>query len=172
MPMPPRTELLTRRLVLVPQTLAATRALVEGTDPGLVLAEGYPHADTLDGLRLAAAGGGEDGGWFITVREPDAANGSQQIGSVIGDCGTKGWVDEAGQVEIGYGLAAPWRGRGFGTEAVEALVGWLLLQPDVRRVVAEVELGNSASRRLLERLGFAVREIRGAACWFELSRDS
>ena len=128
------------------------RALVEGREPGLPLAEGYPHADTLDSMRLAAAHATEDaalGGWFI-VRVAD--------GPVIGDLGTKGVIDERGRVEIGYGLSASFRRQGYGGEAVAALVSWLGAQPGVRAVTAEVEVGNAASRRLLERLGFVVED--------------
>ena len=149
----------------MPQTLPAVHALVDGTDPGLPLAEGYPHADTLDGLRLAAAHASDDnalGGWFI-VRAED--------GAVIGDCGTKGVVDERGRIEIGYGLSASVRGLGYGGEAVAALVSWLLEQPEVRAVTAEVEVGNVASRRLLERLGFALEGTSGSSWWFALPAD-
>ena len=59
-------------------------------------------------------------------------------GAVIGDCGLHGGpygpVDDAGRVEIGYGLAAPSRGQGYGSEVVAAITGWLLAQPEVRRV--------------------------------------
>jgi RimJ/RimL family protein N-acetyltransferase len=143
-----RPTLRTPRLVLVPQTLAAARALLAGEDPGLPLGEGYPHADTLDGLRmLVEHGGPDDGGWFVTLADD---------GRVVGDCGTLGWADELGRVEIGYGLAAPFRGRGLGTEAVGALADWVADQPGVTAVWASVEVGNEPSRRLLERLGFAL----------------
>ena len=142
-----RPTLRTENLVLVPQTREAAVALLEGRDCGLPLAEGYPHADTLDGLRMYVEHGGpEAAGWFVTLAED---------GRVIGDCGTHGWVDDEGRVEIGYGLAAPWRGRGYGTETVRALVDWVASQPDVRTVEASVEVGNEVSRRVLERLGFA-----------------
>lgn len=141
-------QLRTPRLVLVPQTLAAARALLAGGDAGLDLAEGYPHADTFDALRGYAEHGTSDaeGGWFVTLAD----------GRVIGDCGTLGWTDEQGRVEIGYGLAAPFRGQGYGTEAVRALADWVAAQPEVVVVIASVEIGNTASRRLLERLDFAV----------------
>ena len=136
--------------MLVPQTLDAARALLTGADPGLPLAEGYPHADSLDALRMQVEHGGpDDGGWFITLAED---------GRVVGDCGTFGPPDDQGRVEIGYGLAAPFRGRGLGTEAVRALVDWLVTLPDVREVTASVEVGNEPSRRLLERLGFTLTD--------------
>lgn len=151
-------RLATARLVLVPQTLAAARALLAGEDPGLPLGEGYPHADSLDVMRFAVPAARSDddlGAWFVTLAED---------GRVIGDCGTKGWVDDDGRVEIGYGLAAPFRGKGYGAEAVGALVGWLRAQPDVRTVAARVEVGNVPSRRLLERLGFTL-ECVADGCW-------
>lgn len=124
------------------------------------LGPGYPHADTVDALRMFVEAGGHDGGWFITLREG---------GAVVGDCGTKGWADEQGRVEIGYGLAPAWRARGLGTEAVTALVQWLAVQADVRSIAAEVEIGNVASRRILERLGFRLLDQRHGSWWFELS---
>ncbi len=157
--LPERPRLVTERLELVPQSLAAVRALVEGREPGLPLAQGYPHADTLDGLRIAAAHATEDaalGGWFV-VRAAD--------GAVIGDLGTKGVVDERGRVEIGYGLSASFRRQGYGAEAVAALVSWLGTRPGVRAVTAEVEVGNDASRRLLERVGFVVEDISEGSWW-------
>jgi RimJ/RimL family protein N-acetyltransferase len=143
-----RPRLETEHLVLVPQTMAAARALLAGEDPGLPLAEGYPHADSLDAARMQVQHGGpDDGGWFVTLAED---------GRVVGDCGTFGPPDDDGRVEIGYGLAAPSRGRGIGTEAVGALVDWLVSLPEVQVVTASVEVGNEASRRLLARLGFTL----------------
>jgi len=147
-PTPTKPTLRTDRLVLVPQTIEQARALLAGDDPGLELAPGYPHADTLDGLGIwVEHGGPEDGGWFVTLAED---------GRVVGDCGTHGPADPDGRLEIGYGLAAPSRGRGLGTEAVRAMAGWLAGQPGVRVLTADVEVGNEPSRRLLERLGFTV----------------
>jgi RimJ/RimL family protein N-acetyltransferase len=138
----------TGRLELVPQTLSVARALLAGQDAGLPLGEGYPHADTFDALRMFTdhASTDDEGGWFITLAD----------GRVIGDCGTHGWTDQQGRVEIGYGLAAPYRGQGMGTEAVRALADWVAAQPGVTAVTASVEVGNIASRRLLERLGFTL----------------
>lgn len=138
----------TDRLVLLPQTMEVARAILGGEDAGLLLADGYPHADSLDAMRMFVEHGStdDDCGWFITLID----------GRVIGDCGTVGWTDQQGHVEIGYGLAAPYRGRGYGTEAVRVLADWVTAQPGVTAVTASVEVGNLASRRLLERLGFLV----------------
>jgi RimJ/RimL family protein N-acetyltransferase len=141
-------SLTTERLVLLPQTLESARAVLAGDDPGLPLADGYPHADTFDALRMFVehATSDAEGGWFVTLAD----------GRVIGDCGTLGWADPQGHVEIGYGIAAPYRGKGYGTEAVRALADWVAAEPGVTAVTAAVEVGNIASRRLLERLGFTL----------------
>jgi RimJ/RimL family protein N-acetyltransferase len=152
----------TERLVLLPQTLAAARALLAGEETGLMLADGYPHADTFDALRMFVENGStdDDGGWFVTLAD----------GRVIGDCGTLGWTDQDGRVEIGYGLAAPYRGKGYGTEAARALADWVAARPDVTGVTASVEIGNVASRRLLEKLGFSLSgEAEGH---WQLARDA
>src|SRR6201984_348141 len=114
----------TARLRLEPLTAETARAIVAGdlsglAAAGLTAADGWPHEDTADGLAMAGKGGYPPG-WLITAG-----------GAVIGDIGTHGPVDEAGRVEIGYGLAAPSRGQGYGREA-GAAVTLLLVGEDGR----------------------------------------
>lgn len=138
----------TARLVLSPILLETAAALVAGAESGLRHGRGWPHEDTLSGLRMDLdAGRAEATGWFIALRE---------TGEVIGDCGWRGGPDPDGSAEIGYGLAAPSRGLGYGTEAVTALVEWAVRQPGVRQLTADVLEHNVPSRRLLERIGFQV----------------
>lgn len=93
-------------------------------------------------------------------------------GSVIGECGTVGGLGDGGEVEIGYGLAAEHRGRGYGNELVAALSRWLIAQPDVRYVVARSLAGNVASRRALENAGFVLQREEGGATHYALRRQS
>jgi RimJ/RimL family protein N-acetyltransferase len=137
----------TARLRLEPLAAGTARAIVAGdlsglAATGLTAADGWPHDDTADGL-AGAVKAGFPPGWLVTVG-----------GTVIGDIGTHGPVDEAGRVEIGYGLAAPSRGQGYGSEAVLAVTGWLLSQPEVRLVQAHTLTDNLPSRRVLEKAGF------------------
>lgn len=141
-------------VALVPATRELARAVVSGADPAPLLAplragRGWPHADTPDALRPLAEHGeeGGDGGWLVV-----------RAGEVVGDCGWRGGPDATGDVLIGYGLAAPARGQGLGTEAVALLCAWAERQPGVERIVAEVHADNDASRRLLRRLGFVEQE--------------
>ena len=118
-------------------------AIAAGDLSSVVAGEGWPHEDTADGLRVG------DPVWLVLLD-----------GVVVGDCGTTG-PPEDGSVEIGYGLAAPCRGRGIGTELVRQLAELLLARPDVRRLTAEVLLDNVPSHRVLEKNGFAVERADG-----------
>ena len=138
-------------IVLVPVTRALARAVVNGGDLGdLPRVRDWPHPDTADALRPLADHPEHCGpGTFLVLED----------GVVVGDCGWFGPPDDAGEVEIGYGLAASARGRGVGSQAVQALMEWVRAQ-GATRIRAEVRPGNEASLRLLTRLGFALIEER------------
>lgn len=143
---------------------ALAAAVVDGDLTDLQRAPGWPTADTLDGLRIGLAGtapGEPDLGWFVVRRD---------TGEIIGDCGWKGGPDPTGTAEIGYGMAAPLRGRGYGGEAVGGLASWALSQPGCRRLTAEVRTENLPSRRLLERLGFTLWRSEPPHVWYERGR--
>ncbi|WP_174590124.1 GNAT family N-acetyltransferase [Methanocella conradii] len=59
-----------------------------------------------------------------------------------------------GEAMIGYSVIEPYRRRGYGSEAVRALIDWAFAHPGVRRIVAETHANNKASIRLLEKCGF------------------
>jgi RimJ/RimL family protein N-acetyltransferase len=56
-------------------------------------------------------------------------------------------------VELGYVLHPAVWGKGYMTEAVEAVTEWALQQPRIHRVWANVHVGNAASQRVLEKAG-------------------
>jgi ribosomal-protein-alanine N-acetyltransferase len=58
------------------------------------------------------------------------------------------------RLELGYIVAPQHQGRGFGTEAVRALLDYCVGGLGVHRVQALVHPENTASIRLVERLGF------------------
>ena len=70
----------------------------------------------------------------------------------VGMVGFKGIPDQAGSVEIGYGIDAYYQGRGLMSEAVRVLVDWAFEQAECQCVTA-TGVRNPASRRLLEKLG-------------------
>jgi GNAT superfamily N-acetyltransferase len=134
----------TRRLRLEPITTEVARAIASGGAAGLGAADGWPQAGTRNGVALAIEHG-HPAGWLV-----------RWSGRVIGDCGIRAPVDDAGSVEIGYGLADPYQGLGLGSEVVTAISDWLLAQPVVSTVSARTLPSNAASRRVLEKAGFVL----------------
>lgn len=55
--------------------------------------------------------------------------------------------------EISYQLLPAWWGKGYATEAIQAIIAHALTDLGLPRVIAETQLANKASCRLLERVG-------------------
>lgn len=72
--------------------------------------------------------------------------------AAVGQLGATSEVDENGAIEIGYGFAV--QGRGFASEAVEALVTNLLSSASIVAITANTAVNNVASQRVLEKTGF------------------
>jgi aminoglycoside 6'-N-acetyltransferase len=73
-------------------------------------------------------------------------------GELIGDVAVR--LSDAGHMaKIGYTIAPAHQRRGFGAEAVAALITHLF-EAGIHRVVASLDARNLASARLLERVGF------------------
>lgn len=88
---------------------------------------------------------------------------------LIGDIGVQLHGGAGLMAEIGFTLAPAAQGRGLASEAVGAMVDWLLAHSPAQRVVAVADTRNAASLRLLQRLGlrpFATLPavFRGAPC--------
>jgi RimJ/RimL family protein N-acetyltransferase len=56
-------------------------------------------------------------------------------------------------LEIGYGILADYRGRGYATEAVEGLLGWARTE-GIDHFVASVAPDNEPSLAIIRKLGF------------------
>jgi RimJ/RimL family protein N-acetyltransferase len=74
-------------------------------------------------------------------------------GRVIGGVGFLGPPVD-GKVEIGYGIAPSCQGRGYATEAVEAMVAIASADAVVTTIVAGTDPDNLPSQRVLEKVGF------------------
>jgi RimJ/RimL family protein N-acetyltransferase len=83
--------------------------------------------------------------------------------------GFKGYPDESGASEIGYGIDPAYQNQGYMSEAVKALVDWALQHPYCHRVTATT-VSNPASRRLLEKMGARIVAEDGTATFWELRR--
>ena len=145
-----RPPIVTSRLVLEPVARDQVEAFLAGDFRSVRRGDGWPRDEAEAGSppwQLSLKFDVEVI-WLVTLE-----------GLVIGDCFTHGGADAAGDIEIGYGLAAPYRGNGYGAELVAGLAGWLILHPQINRVVARnVAADNTPSRRALERAGFVLQD--------------
>ncbi|MFJ8670114.1 GNAT family N-acetyltransferase [Streptomyces sp. NPDC093600] len=139
-------DVVTKRLVLRPWTMSEATAVLDDTRS--------PHwADDFpaDGDRVVA-------GLFDQYPDWLGAYGHRLIierdsGLVVGSIGLF-WPPIEGVLEIGYGIVASRRGRGYAPEATQALAEFALTAPDVHTVSANVELSNTSSVRVLDKAGF------------------
>lgn len=151
--------IVTSRLVLEPVTCELASAVLSGRLADIRVGPGWPHADTADAMAMALLA---DAGpsWVIALE-----------GVVIGDCGAFSWPDDNGVVEIGYGLAEPFRGNGYATEAAEAMCRWLFSEARAMAIIAtRVDRDNVASRRVLEKLSFRQIDDNGPHVSYRLER--
>lgn len=77
------------------------------------------------------------------------------------------------EVEIGYGIAEEYRNNGYAAEAAKAAVRYAFEETGQNILVAIVKPENTASRRVIEKLGFANNGVRtvpdenGKICEFD-----
>lgn len=87
--------------------------------------------------------------WAITL-----AGGYHAIGTVAA-----GEKRQAGVTEIGYSLLRPYWRQGYAREALTAVIDHLFRVDGYRRVFADIDPENAASRRLVEKLGFRLEGV-------------
>jgi ribosomal-protein-alanine N-acetyltransferase len=75
-------------------------------------------------------------------------------GEPVGTCGFSHWDKENDRAEIGYDLSPAYWNRGYMTEALTAAITSGFENMGLNRVEAVIALGNVASCRLVEKLGF------------------
>ncbi|WP_250009148.1 GNAT family N-acetyltransferase [Actinoplanes sp. M2I2] len=68
-------------------------------------------------------------------------------------------LDRVGGGELGYWMDPAARGRGVATAAVRALCGWAFGSLGLGLVEWRAEVGNGASRRVAEKVGFTVEAV-------------
>lgn len=88
------------------------------------------------------------GEWFQAALELKSTH------EMIGDVGFIIRKDDVRQALIGYSLARPHWGNGYAHEAVSRVLAHLFYDLNLHRVVAECDVENIPSWKLLERLGF------------------
>lgn len=136
------TSVETRNLNMVLESPEGVRTRIEG------MASAERAQLSPDWLALVDSASSADP-WihgFTLVRRVDEA--------VVGSCGFKGPPTPEGVVEIAYGVAPEYQGRGYATEAAEALVAYAFSISEVRAVWAHTLPEENASTRVLAKCGF------------------
>lgn len=77
----------------------------------------------------------------------------KETNTLAGSCGYKG-APLKGEVEIGYEVAAIYRGHGFATEITKSLIDNAFKHPEVNLVVAHTLAQDNASVSILRKFGF------------------
>jgi RimJ/RimL family protein N-acetyltransferase len=147
--------------------LETTRLELEPNDPRQLLAllEENPTSGTLlgrsitEGIRQSLLSASPE--FFERLRaatRPDPwkfgyAIIEKEQNLVIGICGFTGPPDSAGVVEIAYSIAPEYQGKGYATEAAEALIAIARREPAVQLICAHTLAERNASTRVLEKCG-------------------
>jgi len=150
---PPTLE--TDRLVLRPVTPGdAAAVFLYASNPAVTRFTLFETHQTLDDSR-----------WFAEEytrsryvnREPDPFGivlKADPLKTVVGAIGAH-WASQPNLVmEFGYSIAEPYWGRGLIAEAAGAMIRYVFEEYAAERLQAQVFVGNDASERVLQKLGF------------------
>ena len=116
---------------------------------------------TVEELRVFVASLTEIGpqGWFqvgITLLG---------TGELIGDLGIRVLPGDPRQAEVGITLAPSFQGRGLASEALRAVLRHLFQDLGLHRIHGSVDPRNTASMRLLRRIGMRQEAHFVESCW-------
>lgn len=115
---------------------------------GLSFADGALPPDFVAKRALAYLEQGKSAFWcstFFVIRKSDSC--------IVGGCGFRS-EPVNGVVEIGYAIAGSCQGQGLASAAIHSLIDLAFATDEVIQVVAQINLNNFASARVVEKLGF------------------
>ena len=144
---------------LLPHTPQHLRALLERPEAY----EQLTGVEVASGVRDFLAGPEVSAEFLERLKEWDAANpwedgfGIVHVpdNKVIGLCSFVGTPTEDGMVEIAYGIAPEYQGRGYATAAARAMIAYAAASGRVRIIRAHTLPQENASTRVLRKCGFA-----------------
>jgi RimJ/RimL family protein N-acetyltransferase len=148
----PRTYFEARRLLARSFTAGDVEAFVAyRADPDVARYQGWsdftPERGKAFVESLAGVRPGEPGEWFQFALEERSG------GVLVGDLALKVDADEPREAEVGFTLAPAFQGKGYATEALEALLGYAFASFGLHRIVAVTDARNAPAAALLERVG-------------------
>ena len=87
----------------------------------------------------------------------------KQTGELIGDAGISEVEGKPSETEVGYCIGQKYRGKGYATELLRAISGFVVSRFDIGVIWGRVVYGNEASVKVLEKSGYQfVRKEFGA----------
>ena len=115
----------------------------------------------------------EDSLWFINFTlQRYATEGIGGFGIIyketnqfIGTCGYEFWNKEHHSAEIGYALSRTYWGKGLMPEAIAKLLLFGFEEMGLNRIQARVELENTRSQRVVEKLGMRFEGVLREVMW-------
>ncbi len=145
------------RLELVSLSPETIDAVLAGPPTALTVPEGWPSEGERQWLRRRAEQmrSSPDLQQWLVRAVVLAGDGRQTIGHAgfHGPPGVNGPGAEDA-VEVGYTIFEPYRGRGYATEAAQALMDWARDEHGIRRFIASISPGNEPSLAVARNLGF------------------
>jgi len=100
--------------------------------------------------------------WIDDLAQGEVVRGIVHEGELIG---VTGYLPDAeGTAEVGYWIGKPWWGKGFATEAAEAMIRHCFGASRVARVTCSHFIDNPASQRVITKLGFRLVGPARAYC--------
>jgi ribosomal-protein-alanine N-acetyltransferase len=148
----------TQRLLLISVTEAMLLAEKKGQGLGELLGATVPGTwppafwdqKAIDYLYERVRRNPQYRGWcrYVVLKQPSATP------LVIGGCGCTEPPETLEEVEIGYSLLKEFRGHGYVTEAINALIPWIFTYSPVHSVCAQTYPHLAASIGVLRRCGF------------------
>jgi len=89
-----------------------------------------------------------------------------QSAQLVGDCALH-FLSDGKSIELGFTIARQHQGRGYGQEAVQALVRLLLDTLGYKQIKAVTDTRNLPSIHLLESIGFQLQEAKPSPAFFK-----
>lgn len=156
-------QLVTERLIIIPMTHSMITSVLNSDNDmydnlGIISNGKWPLPDTMDILNFIKDNMNKNDVvsgfdvWMVVKKDGR---------TVIGDAGFRGEPNEAGEIEIGFGLIPEEQKKGYGYELAGALIDWAAQQAGVKVIKADCLLDNTGSIKLLQKCGMS-----------EVSRDS
>jgi ribosomal protein S18 acetylase RimI-like enzyme len=101
--------------------------------------------------------------WLIVIR-------NSHFGA--GLIGFKGYPNQNGEVEIGYGIDPDYQSQGFMTEALRMMMKWAFEEKACNSIVAlGVQKTNIPSQRVLEKVGMKIMEKTNETLSYKINRE-